>query len=72
MKIKQNNKFSGSFDIHLSSANRSMCVILNKCYKMHLPLDTELELFDKIVEPILLHRCEIWMRIYGFYNIERI
>lgn len=33
---------------------------------MHLSIDLHLELFNKLVKPILLYGCEIW----GFGNIE--
>ena len=33
---------------------------------MHLSIDLQLELFDKLVKPILLYGCEVW----GFGNIE--
>ena len=33
---------------------------------MHLPVDLQIELFTKLVKPILLYGCEIW----GFGNID--
>ena len=33
---------------------------------MHLPIDLQLELFEKLVKPILLYGCEVW----GFGNID--
>ena len=54
--------------MHISSANRAMFSTMNKCYKLKLPLDLELDLFDKIVQPTLLYGCEIW----GSSNAERL
>ena len=45
-----------------------MFAILNKRYKMNLPIDIQLELFDKVIEPTLLYGCEVW----GACNFERI
>ena len=33
---------------------------------MQLPVDMQIELFNKLVKPILLYGCEIW----GFGNID--
>ena len=33
---------------------------------MHLPVDLQIDLFTKLVKPILLYGCEIW----GFGNID--
>ena len=41
-------------------AERAMFCLLRKCRKLDLTVDLQLELFDKIVTPILLYGCEIW------------
>ena len=46
-----------------TSANRAMFSIMNKCYKLKLPHDLELDLFDKIVQLTLLYGCEIWDQV---------
>ena len=33
---------------------------------MQFPIDTQIELFNKLVKPILLYGCEVW----GFGNLE--
>ena len=37
-----------------------MFSLLRKCRQLNLPLDVQLELFEKCVHPILLYGCEIW------------
>ena len=37
-----------------------MFSLLRKYWQLNLPLDVQLELFEKIVHPILLYGCEIW------------
>ena len=52
-------------------ANKAMFSLLKKIRTFDLPLDLQLELFDKMIKPILLYGAEIW----GFGNcdvIERI
>ena len=36
--FKYNNKFGSALNRNLLSANKSMFAILNKCYKMNLPI----------------------------------
>ena len=45
---------------------RAMYSLLAKSRNMHLPVDLQIELFTKLVKPILLYGCEIW----GFGNID--
>ena len=45
---------------------RAMYSLLAKSRNMHLPIDLTIELFMKLVKPILLYGCEIW----GFGNID--
>jgi len=34
--------------------------LLKKCRKSMLPLDIQIELFDRLIVPILLYGCEVW------------
>ena len=65
---KYNNIFNSSLNSHLSSANKFMFAALHRCYKMKLPMDKQLELFEKKVEPTLLYSCEVW----GSRNFKRL
>ena len=42
--------------------------ILSKSYSLNLPIDITCELFDSLVNPVLLYGCEVW----GFENIDNI
>ena len=47
-------------------ATNAMYDVLRKARKHNLSIKCQVELFDKIVKPILTYGCEIW----GFENIE--
>ena len=42
--------------------------VIRKIRQFNLPIDCQLDLFDKIVIPVLLYGCEIW----GYENLELI
>ena len=46
-------------------AEKAMFSLLNKSNELGLPIDVQLELFDKTVLPVMLHGCEIC----GYENI---
>lgn len=52
----------------ISQARKAMFALLAKVTKLHLPIDISLDLFDKLVLPILLYGCEVW----GFESIDQI
>lgn len=39
---------------------KSMFGVLRTCRKLNLPIDLSLELFDKVVLPVMLYGCEVW------------
>ena len=47
-------------------AEKAMFSLLNKSNGLGLPVDVQLELFDKTVLPVMLYGCEIW----GYENIK--
>ena len=55
---------NGSYKVALedlySRASRAMFALLAKCRKFDLPIDIRLELFDRLVTPIMLYACEVW------------
>ena len=59
-KVNYKNKFKKAQELQFSLANRAMFSLLRKCRKLNLPLNIQLELFEKCVHPILLYGCEIW------------
>ena len=63
----ENGSFNKCKQQQKSQAERAMFCLLKKCRKLDLPVDLQLELFDKIVTPVLLYGCEIGvMRILRF------
>ena len=59
---------TGSFNHHVKQsydkAMKAMYSVITKCRKHNLSIDCQLDLFDKVVKPILLYGCEVW----GFSN----
>ena len=49
-------------------SEKAFYALLEKVYKLCLPVDISLELFDQLVLPVLLFGCEVW----GFGNITQI
>ena len=61
---------TGSF-IHakidlIKRASKSMFPVFKQSRLLNLSIDCQLDLFDKIVKPILIYGCEIW----GFSNLD--
>ena len=63
-----NNKFSKTINDRCTSANRAMFSLLKKCRNLLLPLDIQIDLFEKCVNPILLYGCEVW----GFSDFSKL
>ena len=55
VKFNYNNKLKKAQQLQFSLANRAMFSLLRKCRQLNLPLDIQLELFEKCVRPILLY-----------------
>ena len=47
-------------------ANHAMFSLLRKIRVLNLPIEMQIDLFDKLIKPILLYGCEIW----GFGNLD--
>ena len=47
-------------------ANRAMFSLLSKCRSLRLNVDVQIELFDKMILPIMLYASEVW----GYENID--
>ena len=50
----------------IKRASKSMFAVFKKSRLFNLSIDSQLDLFDKIVKPILIYGCEIW----GFSNLN--
>lgn len=60
-----NGSFSKARKKRYDQASRAMFGLLRHCRKLELPFDISLELFDRMISPILLYGCELW----GFEDI---
>ena len=49
-----------------SQATRAVYSLLKKARSLLLPIDMQIEMFEKTIKPILLYGCEIW----GYGNID--
>ena len=57
---------SGSFCKAKKQVQKAMYGVIRKIRQFNLPLECQLDLFDKIVVPVLLYGCEIW----GFESLD--
>ena len=63
-----NGNFKKAINKQVSQVKHAMFALLTKAAKLHLPIDSTCELFDKLVLPILIYGCEAG----GFENIDQI
>ncbi len=56
--------YTGYFNKHrqyaCSQAQKAMFAVMRKNRYLNLPIDIQLELFDRMIEPILLYGSEVW------------
>ena len=62
------NDFKKAQIKQINQARRTMYLLIVKARKLKLPVDLELDLFDRLVVPILLYGCEIW----GYEDLDQI
>ena len=60
IKFSYNGSFRPAQKDLYNRANKGMFLLLRKIRNLMLPLDIQLELFDKTVVPILLYGSEVW------------
>ena len=74
-----NNRYTIAQKALYDKANRAMFALLRRSRQLALPIDLQIELFDKMIVPILLYGCEIWRFNYSematklqlkYYRIE--
>ena len=58
--ISFNGKFKGAIEKQIMQANRALFAIKSKKEKYNLPTDIMLDLFDKMIFPVLSYGCEVW------------
>ena len=61
---------TGSFHVTIKhiyeQANKALTTLLRNIHDLQLNIDLQINLFDKMIKPILLYACEIW----GFSNCK--
>ena len=60
LNLNYNNKFNLAQKRAYDRASRAMFCLLKRCRKLSLPLDIQVELFEKMISPILLYGSELW------------
>ena len=55
-----NNRFQKTIKAQCVSAKRALFSLMRKCRSLDLPIDLQIELFDRCVVPIMLYNCEVW------------
>ena len=66
--ISSNGRYAKAIDKQVLQAQRALFVIKSKKDMYDLPIDIVLDLFDKMILPILLYGSEIW----GYENLDSI
>ena len=64
IRLNYNNKMGVTQKDLFDRASRAMFSLLKKCKMKNLPIDVILDLFDKMIMPIVTYGCEMW----GFGN----
>lgn len=60
IKFSYNGKFTTAQKHLYERASKAMFSLLRKTRKLLLPIDLQIDLFDKTVVPILLYGSEVW------------
>ena len=63
-----NNTFYKSIARQISQAKKAMFSLITKSRRLDVPIDITLDLFDKLVLPILIYGSEVW----GHSNLKSI
>ena len=68
MKFNYNGSFKKAITKQVIQAQKALFSMLVKAKRLQLSIDTQCELFDRMVLPILLYGSEVW----GYENISQI
>lgn len=58
--FSRGGSFSKTIKHNSDQANKAMFLLLRKINPLNLSIDLQIELFDKMIKPILLYGCEVW------------
>ena len=62
--FNRNGRFFNAMRENINKARLAMFTLRKAFYDKHIPIDCQLDLIEKTIEPILLYGCEVW----GFEN----
>ena len=62
----KNNSFYSTKQHIAEQGTKALYSLLSKAGTLQLPVDIQIELFEKLVKPIRLYGCEVW----GFGNVD--
>ena len=68
VRFKYNGTFKLTVTKQVSQARKALYSLLAKAKRLHLSIDTQCELFDRMILPILTYGCEVW----GYEDIAQI
>ena len=66
--FSRNGKFSDAMNDNIEKARKGLFKLRRTFLEKNIPVDCQVELFEKAIEPILLYGCELW----GMENTESI
>ena len=64
--LSRSGKFNNAKKHLAEQASKALCCVLRKIRYFKLPINCQLDLFDKVIKPILLYSCEVW----GYENLD--
>lgn len=64
--LSQSGSYANTKKYIADQANTALFSLLRKIRTLDLPIDLQVELFNKMIKPILLYGCELW----GFGNLD--
>ena len=66
MLFSRSGSFFSAKKLLAGQAEKAMYSLIRKSRSLMLPIDLQIELFEKMVQPILLYGSEVW----GFGNLD--
>lgn len=64
--LSRSGKFNNAKKHLVEQASKALYGVLRKIRYFSLPINCQLDLFDKVINPILLYSCEVW----GYENLD--
>ena len=68
MLINYNGRLNSAIAKQVKQARKASFSLSRKVKNLRLPIDTHIELFHKVVLPVLLYGCEVW----GYEDLEHV